>query len=162
LPPSREEVAAVLIEQFEKRVGKSTPASLSSEILEKMGQIETWMTSSEFLLKKTPRIPIGVKIREGVEVVYGVHKARGGLIRTAEAISEEGIEDITISGDFTFFPKEQLVGLEESLEKVSLEEEKITENVEAYYEDKEIESPGVESRDFVLTILDPIKAPEED
>jgi len=155
--PSREEVVAVLKEKFEKRVGKFTPASLNSEILEKMGQIEAWMTSEEFLLKKTPRIPIGVKIREGVEVVYGLHKARGGLIRTAEAISEERIEDITISGDFTFFPKEQLVGLEESLEKVSLEEEKITEIVETYYEDKEIESPGVESKDIAQTILDPIK-----
>ena len=80
--PSRAEVVAVLKEKFEKRVGKTTPASLNSDILEKMGQIETWMTSEEFLLKKTPRIPIGVKIREGVEVVYGHHKARAGLIRT--------------------------------------------------------------------------------
>jgi lipoate-protein ligase A len=155
--PSREEVVAVLKEKFEQRVGKTTPASLNSEILEKMGQIETWMTSEEFLLKKTPRIPIGVKIREGVDVVYGLHKARGGLIRTAEAISEERIEDITISGDFTFFPKEQLVGLEESLEKVPLEEDKITESVKAYYEEKEIESPGVESKDIAQTILSPIK-----
>jgi lipoate-protein ligase A len=80
--PSRAEVVAVLKEKFEKKVGKTTPALLNSEILEKMGQIEAWMTSEEFLLKKTPRIPIGVKIREGVEVVYGHHKARGGLIRT--------------------------------------------------------------------------------
>jgi lipoate-protein ligase A len=155
--PSREEVVAVLKEKFEQRVGKTTPASLNSEILEKMGQIETWMTSEEFLLKKTPRIPIGVKIREGVDVVYGLHKARGGLIRTAEAISKERIEDITISGDFTFFPKEQLVGLEESLEKVPLEEDKITESVKAYCEEKEIESPGVESKDIAQTILSPIK-----
>jgi len=68
--PPREEVVAVLKEQFEKRLGKFTPASLNSEIFEKMGQLETWMTSEEFLLKKTPRIPTGVKIREGVEVVY--------------------------------------------------------------------------------------------
>ncbi len=157
LSPPREEVVAVLKEQFEKRVGKSTPVSLNSEILEKMAQIEAWMTSEEFLLKTTPRIPIGVKIREGVEVVYGLHKARGGLIRTAEAISEERIEDITISGDFTFFPKDQLVGLEESLEGVSLDGEKITESVETYYEEKEIESPGVESEDITQTILSPIK-----
>ena len=75
-------MVAVLKEEFEKRVGKTTPASLNSDILEKMGQIETWMTSEEFLLKRTPRIPIGVKIREGVEVVYGHHKARAGFIRT--------------------------------------------------------------------------------
>jgi lipoate-protein ligase A len=120
------------------------------------------MTSEEFLLKKTPRIPAGVKIREGVEVVYGLHKARGGLIRTAEAISEERIEDITISGDFTFFPKEQLAGLEKSLEKVSLDEEKITKTVETFYEGKEIESPGVESKDIAQTILNPIKPSKKD
>ena len=68
--PPREEVVAVLKEKFEKRVGKTTPASLNSEIFEKMRQLEVWMTSEEFLLKKTPRIPTGVKIRQGVEVVY--------------------------------------------------------------------------------------------
>jgi lipoate-protein ligase A len=160
--PSREEVVAVLKEKFEKRVGKVTPASLNSEILEKMGQIETWMTSEEFLLKKTPRVPAGVKIREGVEVLYGFHKAKGGLIRTAEEVSEERIEDITISGDFTFVPKEQLSGLEASLEKVSLEEEKITESVDTYYEEKEIESPGVESKDITQAILNPVKPFEKD
>ena len=68
--PPREEVVAILKEKFEKRVGKTTPASLNPEILEKMRQLEVWMTSEEFLLKKTPRIPTGVKIRQGVEVVY--------------------------------------------------------------------------------------------
>jgi len=125
MTPPREEVVSVLREKFEKTVGKLTPASLNPEILEKMRQIEAWMTSEEFLLKKTPRIPTGVKIREGVEVLYGLHKARGGLIRTAEEISEGRIEDINISGDFTFFPKEQLDGLEGSLEKVPLEEDQI-------------------------------------
>jgi len=155
--PSREEVVSVLREKFEKTVGKLTPASLNPEILEKMRQIEAWMTSKEFLLKKTPRIPGGVKIREGVEVLYGLHKARGGLIRTAEEISEGRIEDINISGDFTFYPKEGLTGLEESLEKVPLKEEKIIERVETFYEEKGVESPGVDSKDFAQTILDPIK-----
>jgi len=155
--PSREEVVSILKEKFEKMVGKLTPTSLNPEILEKMKQIESWMTSEEFLLKKTPKIPVGVKIKEGLEVFYGLHKARGGLIRTAEEILEGKIEDITISGDFTFFPKEQLIGLEESLEKVSLQEEKIIEKVETYYEEKKIESPGVESKDFATTILSPVK-----
>jgi lipoate-protein ligase A len=155
--PSREEVVSVLKEKFEKRVGKFTPASLNSEILEKMKQIESWMTSEEFLLKKTPRIPGGVKIKEGVEVLYGLRKAKGGLIRTAEEISEGRIEDISISGDFTFYPKERLDGLEGSLEKVPLEEDQIIERVEAYYEEKGVESPGVESKDFAQTILNPLK-----
>jgi lipoate-protein ligase A len=160
--PSREEVVSVLKEKFEKRVGKFTPASLNSEILEKMKQIESWMTSEDFLLKKTPRIPGGVKIKEGVEVLYGLHKAKGGLIRTAEEISEGRIEDISISGDFTFYPKERLDGLEGSLEKVPLEEDQIIERVEAYYEEKGIESPGVESKDFALTILNPVQSSKKD
>ena len=160
--PRREDVISVLKERFEKRLGKLDGASLTPEIIEKMNQLESWMTSEEFLLKKTPRIPGGVKIREGVEVLYGLHKARGGLIRTAEEVSEERIQDITISGDFTFFPKEQLIGLEESLEKVSLEEEKIIERVETFYEKKGVESPGVESKDFALTILNPIQDPKKD
>jgi lipoate-protein ligase A len=160
--PRREEIISVLKERFEKRVGKLEDASLTPEVIGKMKELESWMTSEEFLLKKTPRIPGGVKIREGVEVLYGLHKAKGGLIRTAEEISEERIEDITISGDFTFFPKEQLIGLEESLEKVSLEEEKIVGRVETFYEEKGVESPGVESKDIAETILNPIKNPEKD
>jgi lipoate-protein ligase A len=122
-----------------------------------MKQIELWMTSEEFLFQKTPRKPAGVKIREGVEVLYGLHKARGGLIRTAEEISDGKIEDITISGDFTFYPKERLTGLEESLEKVPLKEDQIIERVETFYEEKGVESPGVESKDFASTILGPVQ-----
>lgn len=160
--PPREEVVSVLRERFEKRVGKLDEASLTLKILKKMRQIEAWMTSKEFLLKKTPRIPGGVKIREGVEVLYGLHKARGGLIRTAEEISEGRIEDINISGDFTFYPKEGLDGLEGALEKVPLEENQIIERVETYYEEKRVESPGVESKDFAQTILNPVQDSKKD
>lgn len=160
--PRREEVISVLKERFEKRVGKLDDASLTPEIIEKMNQLESWMTSEEFLLKKTPRIPNGVKIREGVEVLYGLHKAKGGLIRTAEEISEGEIEDINISGDFTFFPKERLAGLEASLENAPLKKEKIIERVETFYEEKRVQSPGVESKDFAQTILNPVKDPKVD
>jgi len=160
--PRREEIISVLKERFEKRVGKLEEASLTPEIIEKMDQLESWMTSEEFLLKKTPRVPAGVKIREGVEVLYGLHKAKGGLIRAAEEISEGRLENINISGDFTFYPKENLDGLEESLEKAPLKEERIIERVETFYEEKKVESPGVESKDFAQTILNPVKDSKKD
>ena len=160
--PPRDEVVAVIREKFEKRVGKLEPALLNSKIIEKMKQLELWMTSDEFLLKKTPKIPTGVKIREGVEVFYGLHKAEGGLIRTTEEVAEGRIEEITISGDFTFFPKEDLHGLEHTLEKVPLEEDRIIEKVEIFYGEKGIESPGVESEDFAQTILAPVNPVRKD
>ena len=155
--PPREEVVRVLKEKFEKRVGSLKEATLTPEIIAKMNQLESWMTSEAFLNQKTPKIPTGVKIREGVEVLYGLHKARGGLIRTAEEISEGKIEDVTISGDFTFYPKESLTALEGSLEKIALDEDKIIERVETFYEEKRVESPGVESKDFAVTILNPVQ-----
>jgi lipoate-protein ligase A len=160
--PPREEVVSVLKEKFEKMVGKLEPVSLNQKITEKMKEIEAWMTSEEFLFKKTPKIPKGVKIKEGVELLYGLHKAKGGLIRSIEEVSERRLEDITISGDFTFYPKEHLDGLERSLEKVSLEEDRIIKRVENYYEDKKIESPGVDSKDFATTILNPIQDSKKD
>jgi lipoate-protein ligase A len=154
--PSREEVAAVLKERFERKVGRLEPASLNTEIIGKMEQLESWMTSEEFLYKKTPKIRKGVKIREGVEIFYGVHKARGGLVRTAEEISRRQIQNIAISGDFTFHPKEHLNGLEESLEKAPLEKDRLIEKVEAFCGEKGIESPGVDSEDFAMAILNPV------
>jgi len=156
--PPREEVVSVIKEQFQKRLGSLEQVSLNPEILDKMKELESWMTSEEFLVKKTPKIPKGVKIKEGLEVYYGLHKAKGGLIRTIEEVSERRIEEITISGDFTFFPKERLDGLETSLQKVPLEEDQIIERVESFYEKEKIESPGVESKDFSTTILNPIHA----
>jgi transcriptional regulator NrdR family protein len=77
-------------------------------------------------------------------------------------VSEERIEDVTLSGDFAFFPKEQLTGLEESLEKVPLKGERITETVETFYQERQIQSPGVESKDIAQTILNPIKPSKKD
>jgi lipoate-protein ligase A len=157
--PPREEVVKVLKGSFEKRIRSLEKASFTPEMVKKMKELERWMTSEEFLHQKTPKIPRGVKIREGVEVLYGLHKARGGLIRTAEEISRGKIEDITISGDFTFYPKESLSGLEGSLEKVPLDEDKIIERVETFFEEEGVESPGVESKDVAATILSPIRTP---
>ena len=156
LPP-RKDVVAVLKEKFKKRVGKLEPASLTPDIIETMNQLESWMISNEFLHKKTPRIPEGVKISEGVEIYYGVHKAKGGLIRTAEEVNEGRIHEITISGDFTFFPKEGLAGLEKSLESVPVQESHIIEKVDDYYQKKRVESPGVESKDVARSILSGVK-----
>ena len=154
--PPRNEVVSVLREKFEKKLGRLEQISLNSEMIKRMGQLEQWMTSEEFLYKKTPKIPKGVKIKEGFEILYGIHKAKGGLIRTAEEISEKKLEDITISGDFTFFPKEDLKGLEGSLEKVLLEKDHLIERVETFYGERGIESPGVESKDFAMAILNPV------
>ncbi|UCG92666.1 MAG: lipoate--protein ligase family protein, partial [candidate division WOR-3 bacterium] len=97
--PPREEIRRVLIRSFEKILGTLRPVELDDDTIRKMREIEQWFMSDEFLFKKTPRIPTGVKIKEGVEILYGLYKAKGGLIRTAEEIEEKRmINEITVSG----------------------------------------------------------------
>ncbi len=70
--PPREEIVAVLREKFEEKLGRLEQASMNSEIRGKMTELESWMTSYEFLHQKTPRVPKGVKIKEGLELPYGI------------------------------------------------------------------------------------------
>ncbi|MEM2982781.1 MAG: lipoate--protein ligase family protein, partial [Candidatus Bathyarchaeia archaeon] len=153
--PPREEVVRVLREGFEKVTGKLEPARLNQSIVEGMDELERWFTSEEFLFKKRTIPTRGIKIREGVEILYGLHKARGGLIRTVEEISNRAmIDDIIISGDFQFYPKEHLSHLEESLKKTKFERKAVELKVEEFYDESCVEVPGVEPQDFVRAIVE--------
>lgn len=154
--PPREEIKKVLIENFEKILGKLEPIEgIDEETIKKMRELEKWFMSDEFLFKKTPRIPTGVKIKEGVEILYGIYKAKGGLIRTAEEIeNKKTINDIAISGDFNLFPKNGLNEVEHALRSKKFDEVVIKTEVEKVYEKLKVESPGVEPEDFARTIVD--------
>ncbi len=152
--PNRKEIVNSLVSNFEVLTGKLKPISFSNDILNKMLELEKWFTSDEFLFKKTPRIPNGVKIREGVEILYSTYKARGGLIRTSQEIKENTIETIDISGDFQFFPKSELSTLEKTLRKTKRKERKVIDKVEDFYNKCKIESPGVEPEDVTEAIME--------
>lgn len=47
-----------------------------------------------------------------MEIIYGIHKAKGGLIRTIQEVKKERIKEISLSGDFTLYPKDCLEELE--------------------------------------------------
>lgn len=152
--PEREEVVKSLVDNFEKLIGTLKPITLTQDTIDKMIELERWFTSDAFLYKKTPRIPKGVKIREGVEVLYSTYKARGGLIRTAQEIKENIIETINISGDFQFYPKSELSDLQERLNKTKRKERDIISKIEDFYEKHKIESPGVEPEDVTEAIME--------
>jgi len=152
--PNRDEVVHSLIQNYETLVGKFKPVTLTQDTINKMTELERWFTSDEFLYKKTPRIPKGVKIREGVDILYTIYKARGGLIRTAQEIKSDVIENISISGDFQLYPKSELSGLENDLKKTKRKGKEILSKVEDFYDKHEIESPGVEPGDVTDAIME--------
>lgn len=151
--PDRASVVKVLISKFEGLVGRLEPARLPFDAIEKMGELERWFTSEAFLFKKTPRIPKGVKIKEGIEILYSTYKATGGLIRTMQEVKENRIGGITLSGDFQFFPKSGLDAMEKELANAEREEDGIQSTIEAFYERHRIETPKVESEDFTEAIM---------
>lgn len=153
--PPREEIKNVLIDSFEKLLGRLELVSLEEDTIKKIREIEAWFMSDRFLLRKTPRIPQSVKIKEGVEILYGLYKAKGGLIRTAEEIENKSkIADITISGDFNLFPRQGLEEVETSLRQKDFSEAAIKSEIEKVYEKNKIESPGVSAEDYTKTILE--------
>ncbi|UCD04898.1 MAG: lipoate--protein ligase family protein [candidate division WOR-3 bacterium] len=153
--PPREEIKKILIESFEKILGALEPVELDDKTISKIREIEKWFTADSFLHKKTPRIPQGVKIKEGIEILYGLYKAKGGLIRSAEEIeNKRTIKEIVVSGDFNLFPKEALNDIENALKNKDFDEETIKREVSRTYEKKKIESPGVGPEDIAKTVAE--------
>jgi len=152
--PNRNEVVKSLVSHFESKIGVLKEISLDQTTVDKMIELERYFNSKKFLLKKTPRIPQGVKIREGVEILYSTYKSKGGLIRTAQEIKEQRIQTIDISGDFQFYPKSELSGLEKDLKKVKRKERVIIDKVEDFYNKNKIQSPGVEPEDVTEAIME--------
>ncbi|UCG29250.1 MAG: lipoate--protein ligase family protein [candidate division WOR-3 bacterium] len=153
--PPRAEIKRVLTEKFEKILGRLEPVELDDMTISKIKEIEEWFTSDSFLHKKTPRIPQGVKIKEGIEILYGLYKAKGGLIRSAEEIeNKQKIRDIVVSGDFNLFPKEALNDVENALKNKDFDEKTIKREIVRTYEKKKIESPGVGPEDIAKTVAE--------
>lgn len=153
--PPKAEIKRVLVESFEKILGKLEPVEIDKDTAQKMREIEQWFMSDEFFHKKTPRIPQGVKIKEGIEILYGLYKAKGGLIRSAEEIeNKKTIRDVVVSGDFNLFPKEALGDVENALKNKDFEQNTIKKEVERMYDKKKIESPGVGPADITKTITE--------
>ncbi len=83
----------------------------------------------------------------------GIHKSRGGLIRSF-VTSENGIiKDITISGDFFMFPEEALFIIVEQLKGTPANRTALLKNIEETYAKENIQSPGTSPSDFVESIM---------
>lgn len=151
--PPREEVVRTLIHEYEKLLGKLQPAEMDNRLVECMRMLEKRFTSDQFLYKKTPRKPKGVKIKGGLEIRYGIHKAKGGLIRTVEEVERKSIKEIGISGDFQFYPKDDLASLELELIRTEFKEKKVCNKIQQFYEAHRIQAPGVMPEDFTTAII---------
>jgi lipoate-protein ligase A len=148
--PANADLAADLAQRYEPMLGKLEPKPLDAELVQKADELMLEMNTPEWLLANDRRRPDAsqVKIAEGLYVVQKMLKTPGGLIR-ATAVSRDGhLSDVHISGDFFFFPADNLVGLEKSLEGVQASPQAIETVVKEFYAQFSVESPGVVPADF--------------
>jgi len=151
--PPRGDIVQILVREYEKLLAPLTPAELDNRVVARMKELEKSFTSERFLFKKTRKKPKGIKIRGGVEIRCGIHKANGGLIRTVEEVEEERISDIGISGDFQFHPKDDLTAMEVELRETEFQDAHIRNKIEQFYEEHRIQAPGVTPEDFTTAIM---------
>jgi lipoate-protein ligase A len=150
----RQDIVSILQEKFGAVLGPLEPAVMTDELAGMMSAVERTFTSEEFLNLRRPKIPGSVKIREGVEIRYGAHKAPGGLIRAVEEVVEERLETVGISGDFTLYPKAKLEALEQGVAGSRLSPGEINERIEKFYELEKAETPGVAPEDLTKAIME--------
>ncbi|MDO9098883.1 MAG: lipoate protein ligase C-terminal domain-containing protein [Candidatus Methanoperedens sp.] len=88
----------------------------------------------------------------------GIHKSRGGLIRSFVATENGLIKDITISGDFFLFPEEALFKIIGHLKGAQANRENLQKIIEEIYEKENIQSPGTTPSDFTESIMKALEA----
>ncbi len=115
--------------------------------------------SQEWLNQRGSLRQQGVKIHEDVRVVESAYKSPGGLIRVTARLSNQIIDDITLSGDFTLLPSHSLAALEQAVRGIEADHTTVVTRLEAVYRALNIQSPGVTADDFGKAIVSAVQTP---
>ena len=95
----------------------------------------------------------GVTIREDVKVGRADHKVPGGLVTAEIEVGEGVILGLSLSGDFTFRPKDCWDGLAAVIAGTRFAREPIERVVGEYYAKNHVDCPGVSPLDVAEAIL---------
>ncbi len=148
--PQYEEVEELLVEEFSRLFDFEGVGEIPEEAISLADELKEKFTSEDFLFEETSKRHRAIKIREGVFVRNGIHKARGGLLKAEVYVKEGKVEELKIYGDFTLYPKDSLRKLEEGLKGIPFEEEPLRKRLEEFL--REVDFPGVELEDLLKVL----------
>jgi lipoate-protein ligase A len=152
--PPRQRVKSILIGKLREALEVELESGrLSYKESKTVEALNRRFLSPRWLRLKGGRPRRGVLIRSGVRVAETERKAPGGLIRVTARLREDVIEDVAISGDFTFHPQHLLEALEVSLRDHRLDADVLTSAIDAFYRSHEVQSPGVSPQDLAAAVL---------
>jgi lipoate-protein ligase A len=150
--PPRDELWDLMGDKFAELLGQmEVVTSVDADWQTEADRLGAQMITDEWLLRGgRPQGDRQVRIRSGVDLIQKAHKAPGGLIRVTAEIHEGTIAEISLSGDFYFYPAGKLSELEVALVGTSLDQ--LEETVAGFYAEHAIESPGVTPADLVQAL----------
>jgi lipoate-protein ligase A len=154
--PDVRKLGDALAERYESLLGPmKLKTSPDADLITKANALLRERDTDEWLFANDRRLTDKrqVKIRDGVYVVQNVLKAPGGLIRVTAVSVNDRLHDVHISGDFFFYPANALTDLERALEGTPANLENLTENIQAFYLERDVETPGILAEDFAKVFI---------
>ena len=153
-PPPRDEVRAALVANLGKSLGVELESgALTGEEHTTIRGLNRRFVSSKWLHQKGGLTKRGITIKGGVSVAEAEYKAPGGLIRVTARLKDGEIDDLSISGDFTFHPAPLLGELESALRGQRLDEDGLATAVHEFYAATGVQAPGVEPGDIAHALV---------
>lgn len=151
--PDREEAKESYLRHCEKifnapvEVGEFTDREW-----QEIEKVEKRFASEEWLYHKGGHARPAVKIHSGVWVGETSVKTPGGLIRVTIRLKDNHIDDLSLSGDITFYPQTKFETLEKALLGTEATRTALQKVVETFYRKEAVQTPGVEPADWVSAI----------
>jgi lipoate-protein ligase A len=153
-PPPRGEVKAILVGKLAETLEVDIqPGELTVKERRTVRTLNRRFSSSRWLGQKSGVPRRGVTIKAGVRVAEAEDKAPGGLIRVTARLREGAIDDLSLSGDFTFHPAPLLGRLEAALRGRRLNFDELTAAIGAFYTSFDVQAPGVTPEDIARAVL---------
>ncbi len=149
-PPARDRVKATLVSKWESMLGIDiVSGELTAAERQTVRKLNRRFSSARWLHQKGGLPRKAIKIKEGLRVAEAEHKAPGGLIRVTARLADDVIDDVSLSGDFTFHPATAVQQLEAILRGCRLHREELAVAVAGFYASSGVQSPGVTPTDIV-------------
>lgn len=150
--PTMSATTDALVTAFSRLFGPLEPCPVPERAVSLARELARRFCTPEVLFAATPRRHSAIRIREGVYLRQGVHKAPGGLLRAEVAVRDGVIAELDVSGDYTFLPKDAFRPMVESLVGVEFEYAAVARVVEKFFVQHGVDCPGVVAADFAQVI----------
>lgn len=134
------------------------PGSWTVEEESRAVELDRFFCTSEWLERKGSFRRPGVRIHEDVRVCESALKTPGGLIRFTVRLHGERVDDLTISGDFTIYPRAAVADIEKALIGGPADSQAVLKVVEEEYRAEGIQSPGLIPEDWARAFAAAMKS----